>query len=59
MTPSDIALLQGLFWVVFGGCLLALFAYDFFHFLLDMLPDMLRVSFFWLLGLFTKRGQKL
>ena len=57
MTPADIALLQGVFWIAFGGCLLALFAYDFFHFfLLDMLPDLLRVSFLWLL---TKWGKRL
>ena len=58
MTPADIALLQGVFWVAFGGCLLALFAYDFFHFLLDMLPDILRVSFVWLLGLFSRGGKQ-
>ncbi len=55
MTPADIALLQGVFWIAFGGCLLALFAYDFFHFLLDMLPDLLRVSFLWLLTKWGKR----
>ena len=58
MTSADIALLQGLFLIVFGGCLLALFAYDFFHFLLDMLPDILRVSFVWLLGLFSRGGKQ-
>ena len=58
MTPADIALLQGVFWIAFGGCLLALFAYDFIYMLVDFLPDLLRLSFFWLLGLFTKWGQK-
>ena len=58
MTPADVALLQDVFWFAFGGCLFALFAYDFIYMLVDFIPDLLRLSFFWLLGLFTKWGQK-
>ena len=58
MTPADIALLQGVFWIAFGGCLLALFAYDFIYMLVDFLPDLLRVSFVWLLGLFSRGGNQ-
>ena len=56
MTPADITLLQGVFWIAFCACLLALFAYDFFHFLLDMLPDLLRVSFLWLISKWGKKA---
>ena len=58
MTPTDVALLQDVFWFAFGGCLFALFAYDFIYLLVDFLPDLLRVSFVWLLGLFPRGGNR-
>ncbi|MHB8199744.1 MAG: hypothetical protein ACYDD9_02885 [Acidithiobacillus sp.] len=41
MTSSQLALSYGFFWFGFGGCLLALFAYDFFHFLVELLVSWL------------------
>lgn len=55
MTLSELALLHGFFWFSFGGCLLALLAYDFFRFLLDVLPEFLQVVFLWII---SKRGKQ-
>jgi len=55
MTPSELALAQGFFWYAFGGCLLALIAYDFFHLLIDLLSDVLQVAFLWVITKWGKR----
>ncbi|MCK9244213.1 MAG: hypothetical protein PHG39_05700 [Acidithiobacillus ferrooxidans] len=56
MTPSEFVLAQGFFWYAFGGCLLALLAYDFFHFLLDVLPEFFQVVFLWIISKWGKQS---
>ena len=56
MTLTELALLHGFFWFSFGGCLLALLAYDFFHFLLDVLPEFLQVVFLWIISKWGKQS---
>ena len=51
---SELALLHGFFWFSFGGCLLALFAYDFFHFVIELLPDVVQVASRFVISLWSK-----
>ena len=55
MTPSELVLAQGFFWYGFGGCLLALLAYDLAYFFLDLLLDFLPVAFLWVITKWDKR----
>ena len=55
MTPSELVLAQGFFWSGFGGCLLALLAYDFANLFLDWLLDVLPVAFLWVVTKWGKR----
>lgn len=55
MTPSELVLAQGFFWYGFGGCLLALLAYDFAILFLDLLLDFLPVAFLWVITKWGKR----
>ena len=52
---SELIFVHGLFWAIFGGCLLALFTYDFFYLLVDLLPDFFQVIFAWII---SKRSKK-
>lgn len=56
MSITEFTLIHGLFWATFGGCILALFAYDFFHFLVDLLPDFLQVVFRLIVSRWSKKS---
>lgn len=56
MTPAQLAILHGFFWLSFGGCLLALFAYDIIHYLFELLPDVALVVSRLVIALWGKKS---
>lgn len=52
MIPHMATLFEYVFWVAFGGCLMALFAYDIMHSIVDLLLYGTR----WLKLIYNKSG---